>query len=64
MWLGYISFGFIADAIGRKRTYVIFVLAASVLLPLYGFLRSRRFFSCSDRWSRSSGPATTAASAR
>lgn len=39
MWFGYISFGFIADAIGRKRTYVIFVLAASVLLPLYGFLR-------------------------
>jgi MFS family permease len=39
MWLGYVSFGFIADAIGRKRTYVIFVLAASVLLPLYGFLR-------------------------
>jgi MFS family permease len=39
MWLGYVSFGFIADAIGRKRTYVIFVLAASVLLPLYGSLR-------------------------
>jgi MFS family permease len=39
MWLGYVSFGFVADAIGRKRTYVIFVLAASVLLPLYGFLR-------------------------
>ena len=39
MWLGYVSFGFIADAIGRKRTYVMFVLAASVLLPLYGYLR-------------------------
>lgn len=39
MWLGYVSFGFIADAIGRKRAYVAFVLAASVLLPLYGFLR-------------------------
>jgi MFS family permease len=38
MWLGYVSFGFVADAIGRKRAYVIFVLAASVLLPLYGFL--------------------------
>jgi MFS family permease len=39
MWFGYISFGFIADAIGRKRAYVLFVLAASILLPLYGFLR-------------------------
>jgi MFS family permease len=40
MWLGYVSFGYIADAIGRKRTYVMFVLAASVLLPLYGFLKT------------------------
>ena len=39
MWFGYVSFGFFADAIGRKRTYVAYVLAASVLLPLYGFLR-------------------------
>lgn len=39
MWLGYVTFGYIADAIGRKRTYIIFVLAASVLLPLYGSLR-------------------------
>ena len=40
MWLGYISFGYIADAIGRKRTYVLFVLMASALLPLYGNLRA------------------------
>jgi MFS family permease len=39
MWFGYVSFGFIADAIGRKRTYVIYLLAATVLLPLYGILR-------------------------
>ena len=39
MWLGYVSFGFIADAVGRKRTYVTFVTTAAVLLPLYGFLR-------------------------
>lgn len=39
MWFGYVSFGFIADAIGRKRAYVIFLITASVLLPLYGFLR-------------------------
>jgi MFS family permease len=40
MWLGYVTFGYIADAIGRKRSYVIFVLAASVLLPLYGAMRT------------------------
>ena len=39
MWFGYISFGYIADAVGRKRTYVAFVLMASLLLPLYGYLR-------------------------
>jgi MFS family permease len=39
MWLGYVSFGYLADAIGRKRTYVAFLLATSVLLPIYGFLR-------------------------
>ena len=40
MWFGYVSFGFISDAIGRKRAYVTFVLAASVLLPIYGFTRN------------------------
>src|SRR5204863_8236634 len=28
MWFGYVSFGYIADAIGRKRAYVIYVLPA------------------------------------
>jgi len=40
MWFGYVSFGFVADAIGRKRAYVVYVLAASLLLPLYGFLKA------------------------
>jgi MFS family permease len=39
MWLGYVTFGYAADWVGRKRAYVVFVLAASVLLPLYGYLR-------------------------
>lgn len=39
MWFGYVSFGFIADAIGRKRAYVTFVLVTSVLLPAYGIFR-------------------------
>ncbi len=39
MWFGYVTFGYIADIIGRKRSYVLFVLTASILLPTYGFLR-------------------------
>jgi MFS family permease len=39
MWFGYVTFGFISDAVGRKRAYVAYVLAAAVLLPLYGFVR-------------------------
>ena len=34
MWLGYVSFGFITDAIGRKRVYVAYLVMASMLLPL------------------------------
>lgn len=40
MWFGYVTFGFISDAVGRKRTYVVFLLCASVLLPLYGLTKS------------------------
>jgi MFS family permease len=40
MWFGYVTFGFIADAIGRRRAYVTYILAASVLLPTYGLLRN------------------------
>ena len=36
MWLGYVSFGYITDAIGRKRVYIAYLLMASALLPLYG----------------------------
>jgi MFS family permease len=40
MWFGYISFGFIADAVGRKRAYIAYVVTAGMLLPLYGILRA------------------------
>ncbi len=39
MWFGYVTFGFMADAIGRKRTYVLYLIVAAVLLPTYGILR-------------------------
>ena len=35
MWLGYVTFGFISDAAGRKRTYVFYLFVAALLVPLY-----------------------------
>ena len=40
MWLGYITFGFVSDRIGRKRTYVAYLLAAALLLFVYVSVRS------------------------
>jgi MFS family permease len=39
MWLGYITFGFISDRLGRKRSYVGFLIAASVFMLLYSQTR-------------------------
>ena len=39
MWLGYVTFGFIADAYGRRPTYISYLLIASVLVWYYGFAR-------------------------
>jgi MFS family permease len=35
MWLGYVSFGYISDRAGRKKTYVGFLLAAAAFVFLY-----------------------------
>jgi len=40
MWFGYITFGYVSDVVGRKRTYVSYLLAASVLVAVYTSLRS------------------------
>jgi len=39
MWFGYVTFGFVSDALGRKRTYVVYLLAASVLMLAYASTR-------------------------
>lgn len=41
MWLGYVSFGYIADALGRKKTYVGYLLVAAALVPIYGATRDQ-----------------------
>jgi MFS family permease len=39
-WLGYTLFGFSADAIGRRGSYVVYLVAAAVLVPVFGSTRS------------------------
>ena len=39
-WLGYTLFGFAADSIGRRKSYVIYLLAAAVLVPVFGSTKS------------------------
>jgi MFS family permease len=39
MWVGYVSYGFISDRIGRKKTYVSYLLAAAALLAVYVTVR-------------------------
>jgi MFS family permease len=39
MWLGYVSFGFISDAFGRRPVYITYLLIAAILVWYYGFAR-------------------------
>jgi MFS family permease len=35
-YLGYLTFGFIADRLGRHRTFIFFMIGAAILVPIYG----------------------------
>ena len=35
-YAGYLTFGFIADRIGRRQAFVLFMLGAAILAPVYG----------------------------
>jgi MFS family permease len=35
-YLGYLTFGFIADSIGRRQAFVLYMLAAAIVVPVYG----------------------------
>lgn len=35
MWFGYVTFGFVSDRVGRKPTYVAYLLTAAVLVLFY-----------------------------
>jgi MFS family permease len=35
MWFGYVTFGYVSDAVGRKRAYVAYTLASAALIMAY-----------------------------
>ena len=35
-YVGYLTFGFIADRIGRRQAFVMYMISAAVLVPIYG----------------------------
>jgi MFS family permease len=43
MWFGYVTFGYLADVVGRKPAYVGYLLAAAMLVPLYAGVRDVRW---------------------
>ena len=40
MWFGYVTFGFIGDALGRKRAYVIYTVTAAAFIFIYISVRN------------------------
>ncbi len=39
-WLGYATFGILADVFGRRKPYFLYLLVAAALVPLYGTART------------------------
>ncbi|MGE5236047.1 MAG: MFS transporter [Acidobacteriota bacterium] len=39
MWLGYVTFGVISDRLGRRVTYIGYLVVAALLVPVYGAVR-------------------------
>jgi MFS family permease len=43
MWFGYVTFGFVSDAFGRRPTYITYLLVAAFLVWIYGGTREPMF---------------------
>jgi len=41
MFPGYLSYGWAADSLGRRRTFMLYLFAAALLIPLYAIARSQ-----------------------
>ncbi len=39
MWLGYVTFGYICDSLGRKTTYVFYLIAAALLVFAFSTIK-------------------------
>ena len=37
-YFGYLTFGFIADRLGRRPAFVLYMLAAAIVVPIYGMM--------------------------
>ncbi len=37
MWFGYVTFGYVSDSVGRRKTYVGYLLAATALVLAYAY---------------------------
>jgi MFS family permease len=37
-FFGYLSFGFISDRLGRRRTFILYMMVAALLVPFYGLI--------------------------
>mgnify|MGYP003350577381 FL=1 len=40
MWFGYVTFGFVSDAVGRKRTYITYLVLAALAVWAYTSTRN------------------------
>lgn len=40
MWFGYVTFGFVSDATGRKRAYIVYLVLAAVMVWAYTSTRN------------------------
>ena len=40
MWFGYVTFGFVSDRVGRKPSYVTYLVVAAMLVLVYSVVRS------------------------
>jgi len=54
-FLGYVSFGWMADRFGRRPAFFIYVFAAAILTPIYG-LTPRWAGASSEAWLLALGP--------
>jgi MFS family permease len=54
-FLGYVSFGWLADAFGRRPVFFAYVLAAAIITPIYG-LTPRWAGASSESWLLALGP--------